>query len=66
MLGDGFYDNDLITFPQAEKGNGLDVYCKLEGFDFQQLASESPYKNLLSIFKRKSNKNRPAAQTQKQ
>ncbi|NLK88367.1 MAG: hypothetical protein GX279_12920 [Clostridiaceae bacterium] len=66
MLGDGFYNNDLITFPQAEKGNGLDVYCRLEGLDFQQLASESPYKKLLSILKRKNDKNRPAVHTIKQ
>lgn len=66
MLGDGFYNNDLITFPQAEKGNGLDVYCRLEGLDFQQLASESPYKKLLSILKRKNDKNRPSVHTIKQ
>jgi hypothetical protein len=66
MLGDGFYNNDLITFPQAEKGNGLDVYCRLEGLDFQQLASESPYRKLLTIFRKKQDKNRSAAPTLKQ
>ncbi len=66
MLGDGFYNNDLITFPQAEKGKGLDVYCRLEGFDFQQLASESPYKKILAILKKKQEKNRPEIPTEKQ
>ncbi len=59
MLGDGFYDKDLITFPQAEKGNGLDVYCKLEGFDFQQLASENSVRRLLTLFRNKPVKIRP-------
>jgi hypothetical protein len=66
MLGDGFYNNDLITFPQAEKGKGLDVYCRLEGLDFQQLASESPYKKLLSMLRRKNDKAKPAFQTARQ
>ena len=58
MLGDGFYDKDLITFPQAEKGKGLDVYCKLEGIDFQQLASENSVHRLLNLFRRKPVKSR--------
>jgi hypothetical protein len=66
MLGDGFYNNDLITFPQAEKGNGLDIYCRLEGLDFQQLASESPYKKMLVFFRKKQDKKRSEALTTKQ
>lgn len=66
MLGDGFYDKDLITFPQSEKGNGLDIYCRLEGLDFQQLASENPYKKLLSIIRKKQDKSKPVYPTSRQ
>ncbi len=66
MLGDGFYNNDLITFPQNEKGNGLEVYCKLEGFDYQQLASESMYKKILAFLGKKQDKNRPVVLAEKQ
>ncbi len=66
MLGYGFINNDLITFPQAEKGNGLDIYCRLEGLDFQQLAAENPYRKMLVFFRKKQDKKRSAVSSIKQ
>lgn len=55
MLTYGFLADGLFTLTQANNGNELDRYCKLEGMDYQRLLSESrSIKNLLG--KRKYSK----------
>ena len=52
MLTYGFLADGLLTLSQPNKGNDLDRYCKLEGMDYQRLASEThSKKNLLGKIK---------------
>lgn len=62
MLADGTYDNGLITFPQTEKMNMLDTYCRTEGVDYQHLLSQISRRQIpfprFSFLGKKSTKNK--------
>ena len=41
MLPHGFNTEELFLMTKVEKGNDLNKFCKLEGMDYDQLASEA-------------------------
>ncbi len=58
MLKDRIYDyeNGLITFSQGEKRTGLDIFCKLEGMDYQHVVSESRMRRLSNLIRKRQPK----------
>lgn len=60
MLTDRVYDyeNGLITMSQGETVSGLDVFCRLEGMDYQHVVSESRLTRLMSALKKKQPKSK--------
>lgn len=67
MLTDKVYDyeNGLITFSQGEPVNGLDVFCRLEGMDYQHVVSESRLSRLMSAIRKKQPKAKSSYNTTK-